>query len=113
MVTVAPVIEPAIPPLGRPKRSRRAQFAKSRKGLWRFARRKIDAGGQVRQRSVGKLFGAVGRIKLSLVEACVDQVVANLFHVGVVVAERAVLIFNLHGNNGAAIPTWSGASSLP
>ena len=59
-----------------------------------------------------EFFCAVGGVELRLGEAGVDEDVVDVFHVGVVVAEAAVFVFDLDGDDGAAVADLEGRDFL-
>ena len=102
---LAPVIEPAGPVLAGHEGAVGTQFLERGEAALRVAGTEVDDGGQFGKRAVGDLLGTVGGVEQSVGrgEAGFEQRGLHGLHVRVVVAEGAVFVFDLDGDDGAAI----------
>ena len=103
VMLLAPVIEPAGPVFARHVRTVGTQRVERGKAVLCLARAEVDHRRQFRKRAIRNLFGTIGGVKQVGCHAGLLQQALERLHVRVIVAERSVFVFHLHGDNRAAI----------
>ena len=103
VVLFAPVIEPSRPVFAVHERTVGTKFVELSEIVLRSAGTEIDHRRKFGQGAVGQLIGAIGCVEQRLRESCIDQVLVNLLHVGVVLSKGPVLVLHLHSDNRPAV----------
>jgi hypothetical protein len=103
LVRMAPEIEPAGPVFGGEEWLAGALFSEYVECGRGMPAAEVDAGEDTVDFAGGEGARRVDRVEELFVEAGGDEDIAHVVHVGVVVGEIAVLIFNLRSDDGAAV----------
>ena len=103
LMLVAPVIEPPVPVFTAHHRLAGTELLQLGEFCFRLSGAEVDDGVDAGESSGGEFVSTVGCVKQNFSEPGVLERGENAVHIVLVIAEGAVLVFDLNGDDGATV----------